>query len=82
VPAGGRARERDREQQEAGHRNDDARALRPRQPLRDEQREDRDPARRRRLNEGERREPQRGDVEHPAADADEEADEPAPVGEE
>jgi hypothetical protein len=39
-----RAAERDGEEDEAGERDRDARALGPRQPLRDEQREDADPA--------------------------------------
>ena len=81
VAARSRAGEGDGEEQQSGHRDDDAGTLRARQPLRDEEREDRDPAGGGRLHERERREPQRRDIEHPAADADDEADEPAPVGE-
>ena len=80
-----RPAQREAEQDETGHRRDDAPELAAREPrvrrARDEQRQHADPARRRRLHERQRRELQRDDVEHPADDSRDEADQPPGDGE-
>jgi len=76
-----RAAERKGEQTEAAGRDGHAGPLRPRQPLWDEKREDADAAGRRRLDERQRCERERGDVQHPAAEPGDEPDDPAALGE-
>ena len=68
------------EQQQPGHRDHDRRPLAARQPA-DERSEQRDAARRGGLNERQRRERERDDVEDPAADPRQEANDPAAVPE-
>ncbi len=75
------APERKREQQQPADGRRDADALCARQRRPSDRKHD-DPARRRRLDERERRERERDDVEHPAGDAGEEPDRPAAAAEE
>jgi hypothetical protein len=80
------ARERGAEEHEpnqrSAHAGELARLRTPSRRAPGEQREEADPACGGGLDERERRELERGDVEHPAADPDEEAGEPAAVDEE
>jgi hypothetical protein len=81
APAG-RVSQRGSEEDKASDRNRNTRPFPPGQPLRNEQREDADPARRGRLHKRERSECECADVEHPAAQPAEESDDPPSICEE